>query len=109
MLNNTVKIDNEILSRPLNSRIQARCESIDLQHEHFIHIEVRCLSKGQVVSHLVELKEETKQFLRERNTPLAVFLLDEMWMSKLAYLVGIFCHLNKLNTGALLKYLSIEK
>ena len=41
-------------------------------------------------SRLVELKKETNQFLRAGKSQLAEFLLDEMWLSKLAYLADIF-------------------
>ena len=66
-----MKIVNEIRSRPLNSRLKTLSESTDSQQEHFLHIEVRPLSKRRVLSRLVNLKEETKQFLKERNSSLA--------------------------------------
>ena len=37
--------------------------------------------------------------MREFNSPLAEFLLDEMWLCKLAPLADIFGHLNELNTS----------
>ena len=48
---------------------------------------------------LFEYREETKHFFREMNSPLAEFLLDEMWSCKLAYLADIFGPLNELNTS----------
>jgi len=54
------------------------------------------------------MKKQTSS-LRERNSQLAEFLLNEMWMSKIACLADMFCHLNKLNTGDLQKYLCTEK
>jgi len=39
----------------------------------------------------------TKEIFIKRNSPLAEFILDEMWMSKLSYQADIFRHLNKLN------------
>ena len=100
-LTNAVKIVNAIRSRPLNSRLfQALCESMDSQHDHLLlHAEVRWLSRGRVLSRLFELREETKHFLREMNSPLAEFLLGEMWLCKLAYLADIFGRLNELNTS----------
>ena len=100
-LTNAVKIVNAIRSRPLNSRLfQALCESMDSQHDHLLlHAEVRWLSRGRVLSRLFELREETKHFLREMNSPLAEFLLDEIWLCKLAYLADIFGRLNELNTS----------
>ena len=91
VLTNAVKIINAIRSRPLNSRLfQAFCESMDWQHDHLLlHAEVRWLSRERVLSRLFELREETKHFLREMNSPLAEFLLDEMWLCKLAYLADI--------------------
>ena len=101
VLTNAVKIVNAIRSRPLNSRLfQALCENMDSQHDHLLlHAEVRWLSRGRVLSRLFELREETKHFLREMNSPLAEFLLDEMWLCKLAYLADIFDRLNELNTS----------
>ena len=101
VLTNAVKIVNATRSRPLNSRLfQALCESMDSQHDHLLlHAEVRWLSRGRVLSRLFELREETKHFSREMNSPLAEFLLDEMWLCKLAYLADIFGRLNELNTS----------
>ena len=101
VLTNALKIVNAIKSRPLNSRLfQALCESMDSQHDHLLlHAEVRWLSRGRVLSRLFELREETKYFLREMNSPLAELLLDEMWLCKLAYLADIFGRLNELNTS----------
>lgn len=99
VLNITVKIVNEIRSRALNSRLfKLLCESMDSQHQHLLlHAEVRWLSRGRVLSRLFELRKEAKQFLQEANSPLTEFLVDEMWISKLAYLVDIFGRLNELN------------
>jgi len=36
---------------------------------------------------------------QHNNIFIFIFLLDEMWMSKLVYLVDMFRHLNKLNTS----------
>ena len=100
VLNDSVKIVNAIRSRPLNSRLfQSLCESINSQHEHLLlHTEVRWLSRERVLSRFLELREETKIFLGEINSPLAAFLLDEMWLCKLAYLGDIFSRRNELNT-----------
>jgi len=58
-----MKIVNEIRSRALNPRLKKTlCERMDSQHEHFLHTEVRWLSRGRVLLHFVELKKETKQF-----------------------------------------------
>jgi len=41
---------------------------MDSQQEYLLHTEVRWLSQGRVLSRIVELKEKTKQFSRERNS-----------------------------------------
>ena len=101
VLTNAVKIVYAIRSRPLNSRLlQALCESMDSQNDHLLLLaEIRWLSRGPVLSRLFELRKEAKHFLREMNSPLAEFLLDEMWLCKLAYLADIFGRLNELNTS----------
>ena len=50
----------------------------------------KMVSQRRVLSCLFELREETKHFLREINFPLAEFLLDDIWLCKLAYLADIF-------------------
>ena len=100
VITKAVNIVNAIRSRSLNSRLfQALYESMDSQQDHLLfHTKVKWLSRGRVLSRLFELREETKHFLREMNSPLAEFLLDEMWLCKLAYLADIFGRLNELNT-----------
>ena len=62
-----MEIVNEIQSRPLNSRLITLCESMNSQHAHILHTEVKWLSRGRVLSHLVEFKEETTTF-QEKGT-----------------------------------------
>jgi len=47
---------------------------MDSMGGHLFHTEEKWLSRGRVLSRLVELKEEIKDFLRERNCPLEEFL-----------------------------------
>jgi len=82
----------------LNSGLsKTLCESMDSQHERFLHTELDGYEEGELFRVLWNL---TKKYnvLRERNFPLAEFLLDQMWMNKLANLTDIFCQfgLNKL-------------
>jgi len=66
VLDDVVKILNETRSQALNSRLfTPLCKSMDSQYQHLIfHAEVRYLSRGRVLSHLLELKEEAKKFLQ---------------------------------------------
>jgi len=82
VLNNAVKIVNEIRSRPLYSRMKTLCESMDSQHERLLHAEDAC-QEGEFFRLFLGFKEETKQFLRERNSQLAEFILDVMWVRNL--------------------------
>ncbi|XP_044300501.1 transcription intermediary factor 1-beta isoform X6 [Varanus komodoensis] len=99
VMNDVVKIINEIRSRALNSRLFTTLyESMDSQHQHLLlYTEVKWLSRGRVLSCLFELREEVKLFLRERNSALVEPLLDEEWMAKLAYMADIFSLFNELN------------
>ncbi|XP_044285324.1 zinc finger MYM-type protein 6-like [Varanus komodoensis] len=99
VMNDAVKIINDIRSRALNSRLfTTLCESMDSQHQHLLlSTEVRWLSRGRILSRLLELREEIKQFLREWDSALVKPLLDEEWMAKLAYMADIFILFNELN------------
>ena len=55
------------------------------------------MSRGRALSRLSVLQEQTKYFFERSELPLAEFLLDEMWLGKLAYLVNRFDRLNKLD------------
>ena len=45
-----------------------------------------------------ELREELKEFLTSKRSDYAQLLVSDEWCAKLAYLLDIFYHLNKLNT-----------
>ena len=94
-----VKIVNFIKARPLNHRLfETLCREMEAQHKHLLlHTEVRWLSRGRVVQRLYELREELTSFLNEHNPSLALFLADETWVARLAYLADIFDILNSLN------------
>lgn len=54
------------------------CTEMGSEHQHLLlHAEVRWLSRVNVLTHLLELREEVSQFLASVNSPLAVHLSDE--------------------------------
>ncbi|XP_026821623.1 zinc finger BED domain-containing protein 5-like [Rhopalosiphum maidis] len=98
VLNTSVKIVNFIKTRPLQSRLfEKLCEEMGNSHRSLLlHTEVRWLSRGKVLTRLVELREEVALFLKEK-TDLAQFLYNEEFILKLTYLADIFSKLNELN------------
>jgi len=71
---------------------------MDSQHEHLLHTELDCCQEGDFFRVLWSSRKKHSSFKRKQFF-LAEFLLDEMLISKLAYLPDIFhhFHLNKLN------------
>ncbi|KRX18486.1 Zinc finger BED domain-containing protein 5 [Trichinella nelsoni] len=65
-LNTAVKIINFIKSKPLRSRLFGKlCEEMGSCHKSLLfHSEVRWLSRGKVLTRLVELREEVVIFLK---------------------------------------------
>jgi hypothetical protein len=96
--NTSVKMVNFIKSRPLQSRLfEKLCEEMGSIHKSLPpHTEVRWLSRGKVLTRLVELREVAAIFLDE-NSDLAKSLRDEEFIPKLTYLAHIFSKLNELN------------
>ena len=54
------------------------------------HTEVRWLSRGRMVSRVVELREPIKCFVIEKKSDLAAKFSDTEWLSRWCYLADIF-------------------
>jgi len=50
-----------------------------------------------VLARLFELRQEVLLFVKEINEDYTSFLVDDMWLSTLAYLSGVFSKLSELN------------
>jgi hypothetical protein len=55
------------------------------------------VSRGKILSRLLELRVEARIFLLKRNNKLSEHFLDEKWLAILGYLADIFEKLNCLN------------
>ena len=61
--------------------------------------EVKWLSREKTLSRVYELKDEMLSFFNlEKQQEFCEMLCDYNWVSKLAYLVDIFDHLNNVNS-----------
>ncbi|XP_066970129.1 zinc finger BED domain-containing protein 5-like [Macrobrachium rosenbergii] len=102
VLESVVKMLNFIKSRPKQTRLfSILCEDMGSAHEGLLlHIEVRWLSRGKVLSRVHELRQEMIVFFTLQGKPeFCELLADEIWSAKLCYLADIFEHLNKVNTS----------
>ncbi|XP_072400241.1 zinc finger BED domain-containing protein 5-like [Diabrotica undecimpunctata] len=70
ILNEVVQIVNYIKTRPLQSRLFSLvCKEIGSEHEHLIHMEVRWLSRGRILTRFFELRDEVCVFLFDTKYP----------------------------------------
>ena len=69
---------------------------MDSQHRRLLlNTEIRWLYKGKVLNRVYELRQELHKFFEEmKQNHFCELLRSESWVSKLAYLVDIFQHLN---------------
>jgi hypothetical protein len=65
--------------------------------DKLLHTEARWLSRGNVLGRLFGLRSEVQIFLSDTTSDLSNSFIEEMWLSRLAYLADIFCRLSELN------------
>ncbi|XP_059097468.1 protein FAM200C-like [Tigriopus californicus] len=96
-----VQTVNFIRGRALNQRLFKKfCDEIGAEHGVLLyHTEVRWLSRGSVLTRVVELQDEILEFLKHQQSPLAKHFEDEHFIVSLGYLADIFSLLNDLNTS----------
>ncbi|KAE8287501.1 Zinc finger MYM-type protein 6 [Larimichthys crocea] len=90
---------NYIKTRPVKARIfSALCEEMGSDHTAVLfHSESRWLSRGKVLSRVLELRDEIRIFLKEERSDLADNFYCNKFLMKLAYLSDMFLKLNELN------------
>jgi hypothetical protein len=73
VLLNAISAINFIKSKSLNSRLfTVLCNEIDSDNEKLLlHIKVRWLSRGKILSHLLEHRDEAQIFFLECNNKLS--------------------------------------
>lgn len=101
VLSTAVQVVNFIRSHALNHCLfKLFCQEVVSEHEVLLyHTEVRWLSRGRILSRLVELRVELAIFLREKESDLADKFDCPNFIHYLAYLADIFTILNELNTS----------
>jgi hypothetical protein len=80
VLTEAIKVVNFIKSRATNSRLfSILCNEMGSEHDKLLlHTEVRCLSRGNVLSRLFELRSEVQIFLADTTSDLSNRFSDEM-------------------------------
>ncbi|KII72537.1 hypothetical protein RF11_04352 [Thelohanellus kitauei] len=74
------------------------CRETESKHKHLLlHREVCWLSRGRVVQHVYELRDDLLIFLNQHNQSMAQFITYKIWVARLDYLADIFNILNRIN------------
>ena len=100
VLNLMTKLVNYVKGSALDSRLfKEFCKDMSSDHEVLLFYDAVCwLSKRNVVGRIFDLREELKEFLQLKGQKIFVAELnDEECNKRLAYLLDVFGHLNKLN------------
>jgi hypothetical protein len=100
-----VKTVNFVKLRHLNSRLfSAICQEMGSDHISLVlRTAVRLLSRGKLLSRVLELHDELRTFLLWHDYEYATLLSGESWIAKLAYLSDIYSHLNEIDRKMLSK------
>ncbi|XP_067306923.1 protein FAM200A-like [Pseudorasbora parva] len=99
VLQDIIHVVNFIKECPFEHRLFALlCKEMRARFDGLLlHSNVRWLSRGAVLNRVYELRRETAEFLLSKKHQLADRFKNAAWILKLAYMAGIFCHLNVLN------------
>ena len=91
-LSDNVKAINLIRARALNHQIFKKlCQEMGAEHEVlFFPTEVRWLSRGQVIKHLLELRKEVSIFLKSKNLEYSNLFDNKEFLLALSYLADSF-------------------
>ncbi|GBM09810.1 Zinc finger BED domain-containing protein 5 [Araneus ventricosus] len=101
VLNQSVKVVHFIKANSTNSQLfkSLRGDMGSLHTTLLLHTEVRCLSRGNVLTRLFELRHEVLMFFEDHPFTLSSKFYESEWLQQLAYLSDIFSEINKLNLG----------
>ena len=94
-----VKLVNTVLARPLNNRIfKQMCEVAEADYGDLLyHIEVRWLSRGNVLKRVFAVRHEIVSFVSEGGLQDFQKFSDEVWLCRFGFLTEISSHLDELN------------
>lgn len=105
VLTQVVKIVNYIRSSATNTRVfKELCNEMGSKFDVLLfHTDVRWLSRGRVLHRVVELRQEIALFLEKKKTEkekeFHSKIIDDLFISKVAYLSDFFGEINTLNLG----------
>lgn len=97
---NVIEVVNYIRARARNHlNFKLLCEEFDTHYGDLVlHTDIRWLSKGRMLAHVMGLLEPLKSFIVcQGETSRFSFLDDKEWVLSVAFLCDITQHLNELN------------